>query len=85
MIKSRVREFIVSNFYVPDPAGLGDAQSLLDSGIMDSTGVFDLIAFLESTYGFKVRDEEMLPDNLDSLDHIASYVARKQSAASVTP
>jgi acyl carrier protein len=85
MIKSSVREFIVSNFYVPDPGSLGDAQSLLDSGIMDSTGVFDLIAFLESTYGFKVKDEEMLPDNLDSLDHIASYVARKQSTASVTP
>ncbi len=85
MIKKHIREFIVSNFYVPDPDSLGDAQSLLDSGIMDSTGVFDLIAFLESTYGFKVKDEEMLPDNLDSLDHIASYVARKQGAISAAP
>ena len=41
--------------------------------------MFDLIAFLETTYGFKVKDDEMVPENLDSLDHIASYVARKQA------
>lgn len=79
MIAQAVREFVTQNFYVPKPADLSDEQSLLDSGIVDSTGVFDLIAFLESTYGFKVKDEEMVPENLDSIAHIAAYVARKQA------
>ena len=79
MIAQTVREFIVSNFYVPKPAELADEQSLLDSGIVDSTGVFDVIGFLESTYGFKVQDDEMVPENLDSIAHIAAYVARKQA------
>lgn len=79
MIAQTVREFVTSHFYVPRPAELSDEQSLLDSGIVDSTGVFDLIAFLESHYGFKVKDEEMLPENLDSIAHIAAYVARKKT------
>lgn len=79
MIEATVREFIVSNFYVPDPASLGTEQSLLESGIVDSTGVFDLIAFLESTYGFKIKDEEMLPENLDSIANIARFVTSKQA------
>lgn len=79
MISQAVREFIVTNFYVPKPAELTDEQSLLDTGIVDSTGVFDVIGFLESTFGFKVKDEEMVPENLDSIAHIAAYVARKQS------
>lgn len=79
MLAQAVREFIVSNFYVPKPDELADEQSLLDSGIVDSTGVFDLIAFLETTYGFKVKDEDMVPENLDSIAHIAAYVASKQA------
>lgn len=79
MIAQAVREFIVSNFYVPKPDELANEQSLLDSGIVDSTGVFDLIAFLETTYGFKVKDEDMVPENLDSIAHIAAYVARQQA------
>lgn len=79
MISQAVREFIVTNFYVPKPAELTDEQSLLDTGIVDSTGVFDVIGFLESTFGFKVKDEEMVPENLDSIAHIAAYVARKKS------
>lgn len=78
MIATAVRKFIVSNFYVPSPEDLSDDQSLLDSGIVDSTGVFELIGFIESTYGFKVKDEEMIPENLDSIAHITAFVnARK--------
>lgn len=77
MIAQTVRQFIVTNFYVPKPAELTDEQSLLDSGIVDSTGVFELIAFIESTYGFKIKDEEMVPENLDSIAHITVFVSAR--------
>ena len=77
MIAQTVRQFIVTNFYVPKPAELTDEQSLLDSGIVDSTGVFELIAFIESTYGFKIKDEEMVPENLDSIAHITAFVSAR--------
>ena len=74
----QVREFIVANFYVADPTTLDDDTSLLDRGIVDSTGVLEVISFLESTFGISVADEEMLPDNLDTIGRIAAFVARKR-------
>ncbi len=77
-IKEQVRAFVTSNFYVADPAALEDEASLLDRGIIDSTGVLEVIFFIEETFGIKVEDSEMLPDNLDSIERIASFVARKK-------
>jgi acyl carrier protein len=77
-IKQQVRAFITSNFYVADPATLADDASLLDQGIIDSTGVLEIIMFLEDTFGFKVADSEMVPENLDSIASIASFVARRR-------
>jgi acyl carrier protein len=77
-IKQQVRAFITSNFYVADPATLADDASLLDQGIIDSTGVLEIIMFLENTFGFKVADSEMLPENLDSIESIAAYVVRRR-------
>ena len=76
-IKEQVRAFITSNFYVADPETLADDASLLDQGIIDSTGVLEIIVFLEDTFGFKVADSEMVPENLDSIVSIAAYVTRK--------
>lgn len=80
-IKSQVRTFITTNFYVADPAALPDVDSLLDRGIIDSTGVLEVIGFIESTFGVTVEDAEMLPENLDSIQRITDFVARKQAAA----
>lgn len=77
-IKEQVRTFVTTNFYVADPASLEDGASLLDRGIIDSTGVLEVIFFIEETFGIKVEDNEMLPDNLDSIDRIANFVARKK-------
>jgi acyl carrier protein len=76
-IKQQVRAFITSNFYVADPSTLADDASLLDQGIIDSTGVLEIIMFLEDGFGLKVADAEMVPENLDSIESIASYVTRK--------
>ena len=77
-IKEQVRAFLTSNFYIADPAALEDGASLLDRGIIDSTGVLEVIFFIEENFDIKVEDSEMLPDNLDSIDRIANFVTRKK-------
>jgi len=77
----RIRQFVLSTFYVVDAAALSDEQSLLDQGIIDSTGVLEVIGFIESEYGIQVLDEEMVPENLDSISRIAAYVDRKKTGA----
>lgn len=78
--KQRVREFVTSNFFVQDAAGLTDSASLLDLGVVDSTGVLEIMGFLESTFGVTVEDDEIVPDNLDSIERIAAFVERKRPA-----
>jgi acyl carrier protein len=77
-ISLAVRRFIGENFLFRDG---GDAiapdASLLDAGVIDSTGVLELVCFLETTFGIEVGDDEMLPENLDSIRAIAGYVDRK--------
>ena len=76
--RRQVREFVISNFYVPDAAALSDEASLLSQGIIDSTGVLEVIAFVENTFGIRVEDHEVLPENLDSVARIAAYILRKR-------
>jgi acyl carrier protein len=76
-IEQEFRAFITSNFYVADADGLTDEDSLLDAGIIDSTGVLDLIGFIEQRYGVTVEDDELVPENLDSIARLAAFVRRK--------
>ena len=78
-IKTRLREFVAKNFYLPDPKALTDQTSFLDQGIIDSTGVLEVIGFLEDTFGITIEDDEMLPDNLDSIERISAFVTRKKA------
>jgi acyl carrier protein len=73
-----IRAFIASNFYVPDAHALADNTSLLDQGIVDSTGVLEVTAFLESEFGIKVTDDEIVPENLDTIANIVAFVRRKR-------
>ncbi len=73
----RVREFIVENFLFGDGEQLGEDTSFIEDGIVDSTGMLELVMFIEETYGFKVEDDELLPENLDNLRNIAQYIERK--------
>jgi acyl carrier protein len=77
-IKEQVRAFVTSNFYVADPAALVDGASLLDRGIIDSTGVLEVIFFIEENFGITVEDSEMLPENLDSIERIANFISSKK-------
>ena len=80
-LRKQLRDFVTSNFYVTDPDALDERASLLEHGVIDSTGVLEVIAFIEETFGISVEDGEMLPENLDSIERIAAFVARKRQAA----
>ncbi len=77
-IQTTVRKFIVDNFlYGQGGDSLDDKASLLGAGLIDSTGVLELVTFLESTFKVRVADAEIVPDNLDSVERIAAYVQGK--------
>jgi acyl carrier protein len=81
-MQQQIRSFILSSFlFTDDESKLKNNDSLLEQGIMDSTGVLELVAFLESQFGIKVADDELLPENLDSVDQIAAFIVRKQPSA----
>ena len=77
-IERAMRDFIVDNFlFGQDGADLTDEASLLEHGIIDSTGVLELVSFLEEGYQLKIDDEELIPENLDSIGNLARFVRRK--------
>jgi acyl carrier protein len=77
-----VRDFVVANFLFGDGTSLEDTTSFLESGAVDSTGILELVMFLESTYGIKVEPNEMIPENLDSVSRAADFVTRKRGVTS---
>ncbi len=77
-IKKTVRHYILDNFLMGAAGSdLGDEQSFLDHHIIDSTGFIELVTFLESTYKLQILDEEMIPENLDSLANIDRFIRAK--------
>jgi acyl carrier protein len=80
--KTQVREYIVENFLFGDEEPLtSDSMSLLDGGIIDSVGVMELVAFLEQDFEIAVADDDLVPENLDSVDNLVSYITRKKQVA----
>jgi len=79
---SRVRTFIEENFlFRADASDLSDTDSLLESGVMDSTGVLEIVAFLESEFSVEMKDAEIVPENLDSISSITAYLERTLARA----
>ena len=77
-----VRNFISSEYLFGDDSRMpADTDSLLETGVLDSTGVQELIEFLESTYSITVEDDETIPENLGSIDNLCRYLAAKTSDA----
>ena len=74
-----LRQFIVDNFLfgkLDEP--LTSSESLLERGVIDSNGVLELVGFLETTYGITIEDEELVPDNLDSIERLVAFVTGKR-------
>jgi acyl carrier protein len=82
-IARTIRAFIEDNFFFrTDREALSDTESLLEAELIDSTGVLELVAFLESEFGLQVADADIVPENLDTIRGIAAYVERKLAEAS---
>ena len=82
MIRDDVRQFILENFmFGSSPQDLDDSASFLETGIVDSTGIMELIGFLESEFQTKIEDREMIPENLDSIDRVVKYLEGKGVAS----
>lgn len=81
-LKQSIRKFVVENFLFGQANGLADETSFLEQGIVDSTGVLELVAHLEKSYAIKVKDEELVPENLDSINAITAYLEKKLPGSS---
>ena len=76
-IVQTLREYIIENFLFEDDGSLQEDTSFLDSGIIDSTGILELVSFIEEEFEVNIEDEEMLPENLDSLKAVKEFVSSK--------
>jgi acyl carrier protein len=72
-----VREFVIESFLFGNPGEFNEETSFLQSGIIDSTGILELVSFLEETYGITIQDEELIPENFDSLNNIDKFLFNK--------
>ena len=77
--KDRVRTFVVENFLFGEGEDLKEDTSFLDEGIIDSTGILELVDFLEEEFEISIDDEELIPENLDSLNNVSAYVDKKKN------
>lgn len=79
-IKQAVRTYVEQNFLIGSETRIEDGDSLLQLQIVDSTGFLELVNFIESSFGVKVGDDEMVPENLETIDSIDEFVRRKLAA-----
>jgi len=80
-IRDAVKAFVIENFLFGDTSqAIADTDSLIENGIIDSTGVLELVAFIEDRYGITIADADIVPANLDSLERIAAFIASKTAS-----
>lgn len=85
-VEQEIRQFIIDNFLFGEVERCpSNDDSLLEQGIVDSTGVLELVAFLESKYGIEINGKELVPANLDSLNKLCDFVARKTAISVQSP
>lgn len=83
-IDIQIRSFVRENFLFGDSKKeLKNDQSFLNSGIIDSTGVLELVAFIEDNFQIRIKDEELIPENLDSIERLTQFITRKKETVDV--
>lgn len=81
-VEQKMRSYILENFlFTDDESALNSGDSFLEKGVLDSTGILEVIYFLEDEFAVKVEDDEMIPENLDSVNNIVKFVSTKTQAA----
>lgn len=79
--QAKLRTYIMENYlFTDDDSALNNNDSFLSEGILDSTGIMEVIFFIEEEFSVAVADEEMIPENMDSIDNILAFIQRKQAA-----
>ena len=76
-IKQKIRNFVVENFLFGDDGQLEDQTSFLEEGIIDSMGILELVDYIDKEFSVAIADEELLPENLDSINNIAGFLGNK--------
>lgn len=80
-VRQQLRSFILENYlFTDDQSALADNSSFLDGGILDSMGILELIDYLDETFAIKVEGDELIPDNLDSIDSLIAFIGKKSQA-----
>ena len=78
-VAAAIRAFIVGHFPAAAKRALKDQDALLESGIVDSLGVLDVVSFIESEFQVKVDDDDLLPENFQNIECMTAYVERKRN------
>ena len=76
-IKTKIRAFVVENFLFGNDEGLEDGTSFLEDGIIDSTGILELVNYLEEEFSISIEDDDLIPENLDSINNVSAYLNKK--------
>ena len=84
-LASTIRKFMIENLLFEENENFEEHTSFLESGIIDSTSILELVMFIEETFGINVDDDELVPDNFDSIANIAEYIQRKQEQPTTAP
>ncbi|GFO56896.1 acyl carrier protein [Geomonas sp. Red276] len=84
-LKEEIRRYVVENFLFGEDAGLKDDSSFIREGIVDSTGIMQLVSFIQEQYRISVEDEELTPENLDSIRRVTTFVEDKLRSSSGAP
>jgi acyl carrier protein len=77
----KIKAFVVENFLFGDDTGLDDYTSFVEKGIVDSTGILELVEYISTEFQITIDDTELLPENFDSIDKIAAFIGRKDAQA----
>ena len=78
-VEEKIREYVLENYlFTDDQSELANDDSFLEKGILDSTGILEIINLIEEEYKIEVEDDEMIPENLDSVNNIVAFVSKKQ-------
>jgi acyl carrier protein len=76
-VPDTIKTYVVENFLFGDDSRIGPETDFLENGILDSTGVLELVGFLEEKFGIRVEDDEVVPDNMNSIEKISLYISKK--------
>ena len=80
-LEEKIRSYVLENYlFTDDQSALNSNDSFLEKGILDSTGILEVIYFIEDEFDVKVEDDEMIPENLDSVNRIVAYIRKKQGS-----